>query len=143
MKPTPDPERPPRPRRAAPDDPQPEERQPTFDEAVVAELGETAKRVLARHPEVRGVACTVDYFGALNDADVNYAVWIGRDGVVSKADGIVGGAFQQVKLLGLMFERGLKMATALRDALTSLSKQVADEHEKLEALRKEGDARGA
>jgi len=53
------------------ENPQPPERRPPFDKAIAEHVKETFKEILTKFPEVRSLAASVDYYGTLNDAQVN------------------------------------------------------------------------
>jgi hypothetical protein len=87
-----------------------------FDEAAVKEMREAATLVFSRHPEVRSIAVVFDYRGALNDANVNKALWLGPDGPVRKLDGMFGSLANMLRLTDHMFSLAAAEELRLRES---------------------------
>ena len=101
---------------------------PTFDVKVCDQLRQAVEAVLAQFPEVRSVCVSVDYYGALNDADIHKGLWLDRQGAVTAPDAIFGSLFQNLRMLELQFQRAIQLAEALREAVSQLGQEVLDRH---------------
>lgn len=99
-----------------------------FDERIAMVLRDTLNELLAAYPMVRGISCAVDYYGRLNDADVNKAVWITRKGPDGKmpADALAGALMQTLRLADLQFERLRESCVTWRAHLQAILGEVAD-----------------
>lgn len=94
----------------------------TFDVAVCDELRRALTAVMQDHPEVKCLGTSICWQGDLNDANINHAVWIGRDGEpVLKPDGVIGSVHQTLRLLDHQLGRGLEIAHRLRQDILQLA----------------------
>ena len=106
--------------------PPPEEKatgQP-FDKAALSRMRETAQTVIAAHPEIRSVIVVMDYKGALNDAKVDRAVWIGDQGPVTAVDGLFGSLSSMLRVLELMFQRIVVKENELKDQIVVIGNEL-------------------
>ncbi|MCI0421518.1 MAG: hypothetical protein L0312_20215 [Acidobacteria bacterium] len=120
-------------------EPRPVEQPLPFDAAACERIRNCFAEVLLRHPEVRSLSATIDYYGALNDAKINHGVWIGANGAVEQPDAIFGSLFQTLKILNIQLERGLALTEHLREQAQVLGAEVVKRHEELKGS---GGARG-
>jgi len=102
---------------------------PPFDVAACELMREQILHVLAKHPEVRSISVSLDYFGNLNDADIHRGVWIDRSGAVTAPDAIFGSLFQTLRMLDLQLHRAVELIEALRQAATHFGQQVVERAE--------------
>lgn len=115
----------------------PPERPPTFDEAVCSEIRAAFHDIVLRHPEVKALATSVCWHGDLNDARINHGVWLGDDGgPVNDIAGIIGSAYQTLKVLDQQVGHGLAFVNALREQVIVLSQEIGRKNEEIEGLKK-------
>ena len=86
----------------------------TFDQAVAQALQDTAMAVLARHPEVRGVAIAIDYHGELNRAGIAFGSLVCGSGGPSRLDELFGLAEQISRLQRVVAERCVEVVGVLK-----------------------------
>lgn len=112
-------------------------RQVPFDQEVCHVLRQAASVIFARHPEARSVAAVVDYFGALNDANIQKGIWVSPHGPVDTPDGVFGSMFQQLRMLEEQFARAIGYAQQLREDVQSMATEAVALGGRNEQLRKE------
>ncbi len=83
----------------------------------------------------------IDYFGELNDANIQKGVWSERGGnPPSHADSIMGSLFQTLRLVDEMQNRSIQLSVALRSELQELLTEqlrIRREHEARQAGQQE------
>lgn len=98
-----------------------------FDQRACDYLRQAHALVLANVPEARGVASTVDYYGQLNDANVQKGVWTGAGGgEVATMDGALGALFQTIRLAEAQLLRAERLAHELRAEIQELSRRALE-----------------
>ncbi len=115
----------------------------TFDVAVCLKLRRAFAEILAAHPEVRSLACSVDWNGPLNEANVMHGVWLGEDGIVSRPDAVFGSIAQTMRILDTQFTRAVELNNHLREQLAVLATEATKRNEEVQRLDKEIEARRA
>jgi hypothetical protein len=95
-----------------------------FDQIAHAILQQAHQLILARCPEVRALATSIDYHGALNDAGVVRNVWSSRDGPVLAADAVFGSLFQTLRLVEEQFATAVAVAANVREEVQNLSTEA-------------------
>lgn len=106
----------------------------TFDLAICEKLKQAAMQVLASHPEVRTVACVVDYYGDLNDADVQFGIWLGEHGTVMAPDQALGSMFATLKLWNQQFQTAVQLAANMRQKIEVLGAEINNRYAELQKL---------
>lgn len=107
----------------------------TFDQRACAFLRQAHALIFASCPEARSVASVVDYYGNLNDAQIQKGVWHSDQGEVVNADAIFGSMFQTLRLMEEQFHRAIGVGARLRQEAANLSlynKQLLEANERLE-----------
>ena len=112
----------------------------TFDEAACEALRQAIVQVIQEHPEVRSVAVTLDYKGALNDATVQKGLWLGEEGVVTAPDAILGSTMQNLRMLEEQLGRMFQVAGGMRESLQVLGEELVSKNEEKESLEKSLEA---
>lgn len=107
---------------------------PTFDLAIAEKLRDAAVKVLTDHPEVRTVACIVDYHGNLNDADIQFGVWLGEDGTIMKPDQALGSMFATLKLFHQQLQTSVQLSVNMRRTLEVLGTEINKRYAELQKL---------
>jgi hypothetical protein len=105
---------------------------PPFDEAACEALRQACVSVIQDHPEVRSVAATVDYYGALNDAVVQKGIWLGEEGVVTTPDAILGSTMQTLRLLEEQIGRLFQVAGSMKESLQVLGEELVKKSKEVE-----------
>ena len=118
-----------------------QEKKPTFDVAVCERLRHAIVDVLAGFPEVRSIACSVDYHGSLNDADINKGIWLGEGGPVTAPDAIFGSVFQTLRILETQCARALQLMESMRENVEVLGSEAVKRHEEIQRLDAQIEAR--
>lgn len=95
----------------------------TFDVVVCAKIRDCFAEILHTHPEVRGLACSIDWTGQMNET-LNHGVWMSRDGVVSRPEGVIGGMLQTLRMLDAQWARAVALHQAMQEQLTVLATQA-------------------
>jgi len=114
----------------------------TFDVAVCEKLRAAFHDVFLNHPEVKALAASITWNGNLNDAQIMHGLWLSSDGgPVSTPDGLIGSAFQTIKMLDEQVGRGLNLVTYLRDQVQVLGPEVVAKHEEIKELEEEIEKR--
>lgn len=116
---------------------QAQEKKPPFDVAVCESLRHAITNVLAGFPEVRSIAVSVDYHGALNDADINKGIWLGEAGPVTSPDAIFGSVFQTLRMLETQCGRALQLMEQMRENVEVLGAEALKRHEEIQRLDQE------
>lgn len=106
----------------------------TFDQAIAEKLKQAATLILAEHPEVRTVACVVDYYGELNDANVQFGVWLGENGTVMSPDQAVGSLFATLKLAHQQLQVAVQIASNMREKIVVLGAEINKRYAELQQL---------
>lgn len=102
----------------------------TFDVAVCERLRAAFHDVFLHHPEVKCLAASITWNGNLNDADIMHGLWLGSDGgPVTTVDGLIGSAFQTLKMWDEQVGRAMKVVAYLKDQVQVLGPEVVDKHE--------------
>lgn len=96
---------------------QPETEKVQFDEHLCNAQKELALALFQQFPMLRSIGVTFDYYGALNDAQVQKGVWMSDKGPVSSADAIFGSMFQTLRLLQEQFARAIDYGAHLRESV--------------------------
>lgn len=109
----------------------------TFDQAVCNKLNETFTRIFASHPEVRSLACTIDWFGPLNDGNITHGVWLCGNGVVAAPDAIYGSIMQSLRMLDSQCRRAVELNQHLRQDCINLGTEVRNRSEEVKRLDEE------
>ena len=105
-----------------------------FDKAIIADMRRAAEAVLADHLELRSVAVSLDFSGALNDArGVSRGLWIGEDGPVTGLDAVIGSAQVTLEMLREQYARGEALVAQLRDEAQVLGTELAERKGRLGA----------
>jgi len=133
---TTDPPRPPDDAAASPDGGPPTPSRP-FDEEVCDRIRAAFQDVFLRHPEVKCLAASITWQGALNDARILHGVWLGPDGPVVEPDGVIASIHQTLKMLDEQTARGLALVAHLQDQVRVLGSEVVARHEQLRKLEEE------
>lgn len=114
------------------------ERPETFDVQVADKVRQCFMEVLTAHPEVRSLACCVDWFGPLNAAQgVMHGVWIGESGVVGTADAVYGSIGQTLRMLETQSARAMELNQHLREQYAVLASEVISKHGEVKRLQEE------
>ena len=92
-----------------------------------------------QYPELRSVAVICDYKGALNEAQVEKALWIGTGGAVKDIGAIMGGINNTLMVLDQMFMRIVEIQKAAAENLGALSSDLAAKSQQLNEVRTERD----
>jgi hypothetical protein len=121
----------------SPEAPAKPERPKPFNEQINQKIFKFLQDLLLEHGEVRSLAVVIDWYGALNDAPIGAAVWVGEDGPVQGADAIMGSAQQTIKLLSQQFGRLHSLNQAVRGDLDVVGTQVVAKREELEEIMAE------
>ena len=116
-----------------------EDRPRTFDEAACETLRAACASVIQSHPEVRTVSASVDFYGTLNDAQVQKGVWIGESGMVTAPDAILGSTMQTLRLLEEQIGRLFQVAGGMRESLQVLGEELVKKSKELAELEEGSD----
>jgi hypothetical protein len=80
-----------------------------------------------QHGDVlRSVVIVFDYYGALNDADVNHAIWQGPQGTVTTPDGVVGSISSTMKYLEIAMRRLYQLRGLIAEELLQTEKKLLE-----------------
>jgi hypothetical protein len=113
----------------------------TFDALICEKLKQLiTEHIFTVHPEVRGLAVSIDWASALNDADIKHGIWIGSppsDEIVSKPDAIHGSIRQTLRMLDLQCSRAVRLNEHLRGQLQNLATEVVRKNEELKKIEEE------
>ena len=111
-----------------------QEPKPTFDEAVCERLRRAFVDVFVNHPEVKTLGVAICWHGNLNDAKIMHGLWLCPDGVVVTPDGVIGSAFQTLKLLDEQFGRANDLIHHMRDQVMAIGQEATTRHEELKEV---------
>lgn len=100
---------------------EPQEEKVQFDERLCQAQKELALAMFQQFPMLRSLCTTFDYYGKLNDAQVQKGVWMSDKGPVSSADAIFGSMFQTLRLLEEQFGRAIDYGAKLRETVEVLT----------------------
>ena len=113
----------------------------TFDVQVCEKIRKLFADVLTAHPEVRSLACSIDWFGAMNNSQIHHGVWLGEGGLVGSPDGIFGSIQQTLKMLETQCSRAVDLHNHLREQVAILATEAANKSEEIKRLDEEIQAR--
>lgn len=103
-----------------------------FDEHLVEIARPVVAAMFQEHGDVlRSVGVFFDYYGTLNDADIQKGLWFGPHGMVQSPDGIIGSLGSSLRLTAEILNRGFQLEAALREHLAGLLLQIKQAEEKL------------
>ncbi len=106
----------------------------SFEQKILAEFRVTAFERFAAHPELRSVVVVLDYAGALNDAPIDKALWIGKDGPINNIAAVLGSLDNVIATLEPMFARAITLNRNLRDQATVLGTELIKRRKELDEL---------
>ena len=109
----------------------------TFDMKVCERVRRCFAETLAAHPEVRRLACSIDWSGDLNDAKIMHGVWLGASGIVAAPDAVYGSITQTLRMLDIQCSRALELNQHLREQCSVLATEVINRNGEIERLDKE------
>ncbi len=116
----------------------------TFDVAVCERLRAAFADVFLNHPEVKALATSICWNGNLNDARIMHGIWLGGDGgPVQTAEGVIGSAFQTLKMLDEQVGRAVDLVSYFRDQLRAVGPEIVAKNEELKRLEEEIEDRRA
>ena len=118
------------------DTPQTQRPEP-FDVRACAILREAHAVIYAQCPEVRSIGSTLDYFGHVNDANVQKGIWSSENGPVQAVDAIFGSMFQTMRLLENQFSAAVEVAAAMRAEAEALASANIELRKEREAIQEE------
>lgn len=121
----------------------PAKREETFDVKICERLRQTFAEIFVAHPEVRSLACSIDWFGALNDANIMHGVWLGDVGIVAAPDAVFGSIMQSLRMLDSQCTRALELNQHLREQCSILATEVVNKNAEVKKLDEEIAARRA
>lgn len=113
---------------------QPPEQKPTFDLAVCERLRAAFADVFLHHPEVKTLGAAICWQGNLNDAQIMHGLWLCPDGPVVTPDGVIGSAFQTLKLLDEQVGRVSELVSHMRDQAIAIGEEATKKHEELQEV---------
>lgn len=84
------------------------------------------------------MSVAITWNGELNDAKITHGVWVGpgRKSVLA-IDGVLGSAFQTIRLLDVQLGRAMNIVQGLRNAATALVNEINELNETKEKLKAE------
>jgi hypothetical protein len=115
-------------------------------EAFDARACETVRlaftQVFKDHPEVRSLALTIVWVGALDDAQIHHGIWVAKDAdnkptVVSAPDAVYGSLAQTLRMLDNQLHRAAELNQHLREQCAVLGTEVINKSGQLKKLEEE------
>lgn len=111
-----------------------QEPKPTFDQAVCEILRRACADAFLHHPELKTVGVALCWNNNLNDAQIMHGLWLGPDGPVVTPDGVIGSAFQTLKLLNEQTGRANDLIQHMRDQVIAVGEEVTKKYGQLEQV---------
>lgn len=125
----------------------PETEKMQFDEQLCQFQKELALGMFQQFPMLRSIGVTFDFYGNLNDAQIQKGVWMSDKGPVSSADAVFGSMFQTLRLLQEQFGRAIDIGADLRRSIEVMTVESVRLHNAIqeksaELQRLEADIQG-